>query len=70
MTTITVTIKKKKALKALEDLKANDLIDFSSKTKPATRRISKEKIQTHLASEKVLAKDWLTQKEDKAWQDL
>jgi hypothetical protein len=70
MTTITVTIKKKKALKALEDLRANDLIDFSSKSKTTTRRLAKEKIQTHLASEKVLAKDWLSKKEDKAWQDL
>lgn len=25
---------------------------------------------THLASEDVLAKDWLTPEEDKAWQDL
>lgn len=25
---------------------------------------------THLASEKVLAKDWLSAEEDKAWQDL
>ena len=24
----------------------------------------------HYASEKVLAKDWLTKEEDKAWQDL
>ena len=70
MTTITVTIKKKKALKALEDLRANDLIDFSSKTKTTKHKLPKEKIQTHLASEKVLAKDWLNQKEDKAWQDL
>lgn len=70
MTTITITIKKKKALKTLENLRANDLIDFSTKTNPVKRRLSKEKIQTHLASEKVLAKDWLTNKEDKAWQDL
>ena len=26
--------------------------------------------QTYFASEKVLAKDWLTNEEDKAWQDL
>ncbi|GAB2765527.1 hypothetical protein GCM10027275_03650 [Rhabdobacter roseus] len=25
---------------------------------------------THLASEKVLAKEWLTTEEDKAWEDL
>lgn len=27
-------------------------------------------ILTHLASEYVLAKDWLTQIEDEAWEDL
>ena len=27
-------------------------------------------IETHLASEYVLAKDWLNQKEDEAWKDL
>ncbi|MDX1939481.1 MAG: hypothetical protein SFU99_02960 [Saprospiraceae bacterium] len=27
-------------------------------------------IRTHFASEKVLAKDWLNEKEDEAWQDL
>lgn len=70
MTTITVTIKKKKALKALEDLRANDLIDFSTKEKTTSHRLTKEKIQTHLASEKVLARDWLSKKEDKVWQGL
>jgi len=65
MTVITVTIKKKKAIKALEELKANDLIDFSSKKKPA-----KDKILTHKASEKSLAKDWLSKKEDEAWRGL
>ena len=70
MTTITVTIKKKKALKALEDLKANDLIDFTTQRTTGVRKLSKEKIQTHIASEKVLAKDWLTKNEDKAWQGL
>ena len=29
-----------------------------------------EKIQTHFASEQVLAKDWLTTEEDEAWKDL
>lgn len=31
---------------------------------------SKEKIMTHFASENVLAKDWLSKKEDLAWKDL
>ena len=29
-----------------------------------------EPILTHFASEQVLAKDWLTETEDEAWQDL
>jgi translation initiation factor 2B subunit (eIF-2B alpha/beta/delta family) len=29
-----------------------------------------EKILTHCASEKVLAKDWLLREEDEAWKDL
>lgn len=29
-----------------------------------------DKILTHLASEKVLAKDWLLPEEDEAWKDL
>ncbi len=65
MTVITVTIKKKKAIKALEELRANDLIDFATK-----KRTVKDKIQTHHASEKSLAKDWLSKKEDEAWQSL
>jgi hypothetical protein len=65
MTTLTVTIKKKKAIKALEELRANDLIDFATK-----KRSLKDKVQTHLASEKALAKDWLSKKEDEAWQSL
>ncbi len=65
MTVITVTIKKKKAIKALEQLRANDLIDFATKKKTI-----KDKTQTHLASQKILAKDWLSKKEDEAWRDL
>jgi hypothetical protein len=29
-----------------------------------------DKPLTHIASEKVLAKDWLTAEEDEAWKDL
>jgi len=65
MTVITVTIKKKKALKALEELRANDLIDFAM-----GKRNKKDRVQTHIASEKSLAKDWLSKKEDEAWRGL
>jgi hypothetical protein len=30
----------------------------------------KDAIQTHFASESVLAKDWLSEAEEKAWQNL
>ena len=30
----------------------------------------KDKIETHFATETILAKDWLTPNEDIAWQDL
>ncbi len=33
-------------------------------------QLSMDKPITHLASESVLAKDWLTTEEDKAWKDL
>ena len=32
--------------------------------------ISNDKVITHLASEKVLAKDWLSHQEDEAWKNL
>lgn len=32
--------------------------------------LEEDKTVTHFASEKLLAKDWLTHEEDKAWQDL
>ena len=70
MTTLTITIKKKRALDTLEDMKAKDLIDFTSKKDITKKKPFKEKTQTHFASEKVLAKTWLTKKEDEAWQNL
>jgi hypothetical protein len=65
MTVIAVTIKKKQAIKALEELRASNLIDFSS-----GRKKTKDKTETHIASEKSLAKDWLSKKEDEAWRNL
>lgn len=32
--------------------------------------IPNDKVLTHFASEKTLAKDWLTQEEDEAWKNL
>ncbi|MDR2205021.1 MAG: hypothetical protein LBE36_02525 [Flavobacteriaceae bacterium] len=36
----------------------------------ATEEPIADKLMTHFASEKVLAKDWLTPEEDLAWQHL
>jgi len=58
-------VKDKKALPVLEKLRNKNLIDFKGGKKKG-----KDKIQTHLTSEKSLSKDWLSKKEDEAWQDL
>ncbi len=34
------------------------------------RETKQDKVLTHLASEKVLAKDWMLPEEDEAWKDL
>lgn len=70
MTILKVTVKKKEAIKTLEKLRENDLIDFKSSSISPKKMSKKEKTQTHFASEKVLARDWLTKKEDAAWQNL
>lgn len=70
MKILTVTIKKKEAIKTLQQLRADDLIDFSTKKSGINKGTIKDKSETHLASERSLAKDWLTAKENKAWQDL
>ena len=38
--------------------------------KKEAKVVSRETIETHFASESMLAKDWLTESEDTAWQNL
>ncbi len=38
--------------------------------KEAKQKQGNDKIVTHIASENVLAKDWLSPEEDEAWKDL
>ncbi len=64
MTKLNIIVKDKKALPVLEKLRTNRLIEYSEKD------FLKENIQTHIASEAVLAKEWLNKKEDVAWQNL
>jgi hypothetical protein len=46
-----------------------EVIAFTVEEADNTTTIT-DKIVTHFASEKSLAKDWLTPEEDLAWQDL
>ncbi len=64
MTRLSIIVKDKKALPVLEKLRNRKMIEYSRK------KLSKEKIETHFASENVLAKDWLNKNEDAAWRNL
>ena len=48
-----------------EKLKLSEVLKKETRQKPEN-----DKILTHFASEKVLAKDWLLPEEDEAWKDL
>ncbi len=39
-------------------------------TKLLQKEVKKEAVQTHFASQTVLAEDWLNQEEEQAWQHL
>ena len=45
----------------------DEVLDFVNFLK---NKIAKDRIETSLASEAVLKKDWLKPEEDEAWQDL
>lgn len=48
-----------------EQIKLSEVLQKVTQQKDAN-----DSIQTHFASEKVLAKDWLLPEEDEAWKDL
>jgi uncharacterized protein HemY len=54
-----------KQLPYKEKLKLEKVLEKEIKEKSES-----EKVLTHLASEKVLAKDWMLPEEDEAWKDL
>ena len=54
------------AIKQLSQTDKQKLITYLLKRQPDDENLT----LTHLASEHVLAKDWLTKTEDEAWQDL
>lgn len=54
-----------KQLTYKEKLKLGEVIRKETETS-----INSDKILTHIASEKVLGRDWLSKEEDEAWKDL
>ncbi len=62
MTVLTVTIKKKKAIKTLEELRANDLIDFTQTNSPQQTHIKKDRIKTILPVKKFWLRTGLLKK--------
>jgi hypothetical protein len=54
-----------KQLPYKEKLKLSEVLKKETKLNQGA-----DKVLTHLASEKVLAKDWLLPEEDEAWKDL
>jgi hypothetical protein len=55
---------------AVEDLPDECLDDLAHYVDALRRRASLRAVPTALASETVLAKDWLRPEEDEAWRDL
>ena len=54
-----------KQLPYKEKVKLGEVIRKETRT-----GIGNDKVFTHIASEKALAKDWLSSEEDEAWKDL
>jgi len=53
-----------------EKLKLSEVLKKETKQSPKDFSAVNDKILTHFASGKVLAKDWLLPEEDVAWKDL
>ncbi len=55
----------------VKQLPYREKIELTEVLERETKRLAEsEKILTHKASEKVLAKDWLLHEENEAWKDL
>jgi hypothetical protein len=61
---------KEAIVQAVEDLPEECLDDLAQYVEVLRRRAALRTVPTALASEGVLAKDWLRPEEDGAWQDL
>ncbi len=53
----------------IKQLPYSEKLKLSEMLKRETKQ-EKDSVFTHLASEKVLAKDWMLKEEDEAWVDL
>lgn len=55
----------------IKQLPYNEKLKLSEVLKKETKlKLGNDKIMTHFASEKALAKDWLSPEEDEAWKNL
>jgi len=61
---------KEAILKAVEDLPEECLDDLANYAELLRHKTAFLSLPTAMASERVLAKDWLRPEEDEAWQDL
>ncbi len=61
---------KEAILKAVQELPDEWLGELGDYIESLQRRAVHQRVPTALASEHVLAEDWLTNEEDEAWQDL
>ena len=60
-----------RVVKLVNQLPYKEKIRLGEVIREETKNIKGEdKIVTHFASENILAKEWLTPKEDEAWKDL
>ncbi len=61
---------KEAIVRAVEDLPEECLEDLARYVEKLRQRAALHAVPTALASEAVLAKDWLRPEEDEAWRDL
>jgi len=61
---------KEAIVQAVEDLPEDCLDDLAHYVEALRQRAALQTVPTALASEAVLAKDWLRPEEDEAWRDL
>jgi hypothetical protein len=61
---------KEQVLQAVEELPQEDLVDLAEYAQRLRLRAAHREVPTAMASEEVLARDWLRPEEDEAWKDL